>query len=234
MDYLNSINKFGENTDIDTGSVPEVIWANGGEFPFLDSGIPMDIESSDPNDALLGTGARKVKIIYYTTANIKQEVEVELNGTSQVPIADDIKIITRASVSESGSGNINAGKLSMVDRATGTVVYQSIEIGEGQTLSAVQICPADTNGKIISHYATFSRVAVSFGAARLRLRLRKVDGTILTKYNITISSNHARDDQVYKKGGIDMLPGEIIFWECVAVQSNDTPIEAGFTIGLNK
>lgn len=233
MTILNSINKFGENADIDTGTVPEVIWANGGAFPFLNTGIAMNIKSSSANDVIGGTGARKVKITYYNTANIKNEVEIELNGTSQVQIADDVKIVTRASVTESGSNNNNVGKLSIVDRPTGLVVYQSIEVGEGQTLSAVQICPANTLGKVKSHYCTYARVA-NRNAAQLRLRLRKVNGTILTKYNVSISSDNPWDGRDYKIGGIDMLPGEILFWECVAVSANDTPIEAGFDIGFNK
>lgn len=228
------INKFGENPDIDTADTPVEIWSHGADgtnFIFLDAGIAMDIKSSDAVDTIAGTGAQVARITYNKTDNTEVIVDKDMDGVTQVEIADDVKIVTRVEIIQTGSGLVNAGEINVVDRATGLVVYQSVEIGEGQTLSAIQICPKDKVCNVTFHYTTFSRASAAFGSAQMRLRLRKVNGSLLTKYNTTISANHPRDNRSYEKGGgIPMVAGEIIFWECKVVSANDTPIEAGFDI----
>ena len=223
------INKFGENPDIDTGSVPETIWAHGGVFNFLDAEIDMDIVSSDGDDITAGTGAQTIRVFGYSELNIEIIEDIPLNGATRVELANKYKIITRAKVLLSGASNTNEGEVNIVDRATGAIVYQSIEIGEGQTLSAVQICPANKTGIVKMHYCTYSREANRDGA-RLRLRLRAIDGSILTKYNVTISTDNPWNERRYEQGGIEVTEGEVVFWECVSVTASNTPIEAGFDI----
>lgn len=228
-----AINKFGENDDIDTADVPIEIWAHGADgtnFIFLDAGIAMDIKSSDAVDTIAGTGAQVARITYFKTDNTEVVVDKDMDGVNQVEVGDDVKIVTRVEIIQTGSGLVNAGEINVVDRATGVIVYQSVEIGEGQTLSAIQICAKDKVCKVIFHYTTFSRASAAFGSAQMRLRLRKVNGSLLTKYNTTISANHPRDERTYDIGGINLVAGEIIFWECKDVSANDTPIEAGFDI----
>jgi hypothetical protein len=209
------VNKFGLNLDIDTGSTPETIWAHGGVFPFLNAGISMSIKSSVAADALAGTGAQKVRITYYQTDNTEVTVDRDMNGVGLVLIDADTKIVTRIEVIQSGTGLTNAGKITVVDTATGLIVYQSIEIGEGQTLSAVQICPKGKKGKVITD---------------LRLKLRQANGSILTKHAVEISTVKEIDEYNYPIGGIEMTEGEIIFWNCESVSANDTPIEGRFDI----
>ena len=229
------INKFGENPDVDAADVPIEIWAHGADgtnFPFIDIGVPMDIKSDDIADTLLGTGARKARITFYRTDNTEVIVEKDLDGINPVQVDDDVKICTRIEIFDTGSGMINAGEINLVDRATGIIVYQSVEVGEGQTLSAIQICPKNKKGKIVFHYATYSRASVAFASAQMRLRKRAVNGSILTKYNAIISSSNPRDERNYSQGGINLVEGEIIYWECTAVSANDVPVEAGFDFEL--
>lgn len=232
------INKFGENPDIDTADAPVEIWSHGADgtnFIFLDNGVSMDAKSVGANaadDDIAGIGAQKVRVEYYLTDNTFRTKDLDMDGVNQVVLDDDVKFVARAYVIQSGSNKTNRGEINIVDRGTGAIVYQSIEIGEGQTLSALQICPKDKKGKVVFHYTTYSRASAAFGSAQMRLRLRAVDGTILTKYNTTLSSNHARDERTYAEGGIVLAEGEIIFWECKAVSANDTPIEGGFDMEL--
>lgn len=227
------INKFGVNFDIDTGSTPETIWAHGGVFPFIDTGIPMDLVSSQAADDIAGTGAQKARLTYYTTDNTEVTVDKDLDGITPVQVDDDLKICTRIEIIQTGSGNTNAGEINLVDRATGLVVYQSVEIGEGQTLSAIQICPKDKKGKVIQHSATYAKTQSPAGSADLRLQLRKADGSVLTKHPTVISSVKQEDMVNYPKdSGVDMEAGDIVFWECTAVSAADTPIEARFDVEL--
>jgi hypothetical protein len=227
-----TINKYGANFDIDAG--PEDIWAHGGLFPFLDAGIAMDIVSDSGNDALAGSGAQKVRITYYNTDNTKNVVDFDLNGLTEVEVDDDIKICTRIEVIQSGVSRTNEGEINLIDRATGLVVYQSIEIGEGQTLSAVQICPKNKKGLVKKHIATYAKTQSPAGSADMRLNLRKANGTILVKHPIVISTIKPSDVVEYDpnndESGIEMEAGDVIYWTCLIVSATNTPIEGRFDI----
>ena len=227
------INKFGVNFDIDTGSTPETIWAHGGVFPFIDAGIAMDLVSSQAADDISGTGAQKARITYYTSDNTEVIVDKDLAGVTPVQVDDDLKICTRIEIIQTGSGMTNAGEVNLVDRSTGLVVYQSVEVGEGQTLSAIQVCPKDKKGKVVQHSTTYAKTQAPAGSADLRLQLRKANGSILTKHPTVISSVKQEDIVKYPNGsGIEIEAGDIIFWECTAVSAADTPIEARFDMEL--
>jgi hypothetical protein len=133
-------------------------------------------------------------------------------------------------VVQSGSSNTNEGEINLVDRATGLVVYQSIEIGEGQTLSAVQICPKNKKGLIKKHYVTYAKDQSPLGSADVRFNLRKANGSTQVKHPTTISSIKPFDLVEYEIGGIEMEAGDIAYWECIAVSANDTPVEGRFDI----
>jgi hypothetical protein len=224
-------NKFGINEDIDTTTTPETIWSHGGTFPFLDVGIAMDLVSTSPNDTLAGSGAQIVRVTHYATDNTESVVEYDMAGLSRVPISDDVKIGTRIEVVQSGASMSNEGEINLVDRATGLVVYQSVEIGEGQTLSAVQICPKGKEGIVRKHTVRFAKTQSPAGSADLKFKLRQANGTILNKHPAVISTTKEKDEYEYPDGsGIEMVAGDIVYWECVTVSSNDTPIEGRFDV----
>jgi hypothetical protein len=227
-----TINKFGANFDIDAG--PEDIWAHGGLFPFIDTGIAMDIKSTSANDNISGSGAQKVRITYYNTDNTENVVDFDLNGLTAVEIDSDIKICTRIEVIQSGASMTNEGEINLVDRATGLVVYQSIEIGEGQTLSTPQICPKNKAGLIKKHITTYAKTQSPAGSADMRLNLRKANGTVLVKHTIVISTIKPFDVVEYDinndESGIKMEEGDIIYWTCLLVSATNTPIEGRIDI----
>jgi hypothetical protein len=227
-----AINKFGVNLDIDTGTVPETIWANGGSFPFLSAGIQMDFKSSVAADDVLGTGAQIIRVTFYDDSNTQFIQDFDTDGVTPVQLPGVVKIVTRAQVIQAGTGVTNAGKISFVDRATGLVIYQSIEIGEGQTSSSVQIVPAGKKGIIRRLEAGYARAGVAFNNADMRFRVRLENGTIVTKYPVVISANLPDKEIKYDVGGIELVEGDIAFWECTAVSANDTPILAAFDLEL--
>jgi hypothetical protein len=226
-----TINKFGANFDIDAAAD---IWSHGGLFPFLDTGIAMDIVSTTANDTLAGTGAQKVRITYYNTDNTENVVDYDMDGLIRVQVDDDVKFCSRIEVIQTGSQMINDGEINLVDRATGLVVYQSVEVGEGQTLSALQICPKNQKGLVKTHTVTYAKTQSPAGSADMRLNLRKANGSIQVKHPIVISTIKPIDKIEYDPGndesGIEMEAGDIIFWRCDAVSAINTPIEGRFDI----
>lgn len=225
------VNKFGANLTIPTGNpIAETIWSHGGQFPFLDTGIPMDFVSTAAADGIAGTGAQKVTVTFYNTDNTLNVVEFDTAGLTPVQVDDDIKICTRIEVTQTGTGDTNAGKITLVDRATGLVVYQSMEIGEGQTLSAVQICPKGKKGLVVKHETTYAKTQTPAGSVDMRVLLRKEGGSTQTKHTASISTANPIDVYEYPIGGIEMSEGDILYCQCVACTANNTPIEARFDV----
>jgi hypothetical protein len=221
------INKFGTNFDIDTPGL-ETVWSHGGAFPFLDIGIPMDFKSTLASDNIAGTGAQKIELTYYLTDNTEVVEIKDTNGITPVQINDDVKIVTRMRLIQSGANKTNDGEINVVDRATGLVVYQSMEPTEGQTLSAVQICPKGKRGVVKKHITTYAKTQSPAGSADMRLNVRVANGSITTKHTIVISTIKPFDVVEYRIGGIELEEGDIIYWQCVGVSADNTPIEGRF------
>lgn len=91
------------------------------------SNAQRSLKSASANDAAAGTGARKVRIVYYTSAYAGPFTEiVTLNGTTAVAtVATDICFIERMEVITAGSLNASSGVISLYanNAGTGTVVW---------------------------------------------------------------------------------------------------------------
>jgi len=223
-----TINKFGENIDVDG---EETIWSVGGQFPFLNTAIEMDLLSTSPDDTLLGTGARTIAITRYDGLNNLIAEEIPMDGQNRVQLSGLTKISTRLKVSSSGDGNTNAGIIKIVDRATGAIIYQAIQIGQGQTFSVVQIVPVGKAGKVRRLKATYAKLT-NRNNASLSFNLRLNDGTIQEKYHASISMDKPEDKKEYLNGGISAEAGNIVFWQCKETSAADTPIYAEFDLEL--
>ena len=225
------VNKYGINLDIDAG--PETIWSHGGQFPFLSAGIEADFISSSSADQYPGgAGARTLIFTYFLSDFTRIIEEKELNGNNQVQLHDDFLFCSRIELCESGVQNKNVGEINVVDRATGLIVYQSVEIGEGQTFCAVDMCPKGKKGLVVKHIVGYSKFTAPQGAADMRFILRKANGSELTKHPVLISDNKQEDIVRYDIGGIKMSAGDYAYWQCDSVSAANTPIEARFDIKL--
>lgn len=230
---INSVNKWGLSNDIDTTDVPgQIIWPikkSVQSYMFIDSPIQLRIKSTSANDTLTGTGAQKVNVLYQDSEGSEVSEIIELNGVTPINLLDASYGVFRMFISQTGSNNVNEGQIIIEDSSSN--VYATIEISEGQTQIAVYRIPNNKKGKIVSHTCSFGRTG-PVSTASMRLRIRKTDGSILTKHDPYLTTNLTNDIKDYKIGGIDINPGEWIYWECIAVGANDVPIRASFDIRL--
>jgi len=128
-------NKFGYNNDIDTGT--EMIWAYGGLFTRLDTASTFTVVSSSAQDILTsGTGAWNVVIYYVDTDRLAKTVVVPLNGTTPVVTAVTGLGINRVALYNTGSGDTNAGNIT-ITATTGGSVQGYIPLGEGTTQQCI-------------------------------------------------------------------------------------------------
>lgn len=223
------INKYGENQDIDTASVPETIWSHGGIFPFLDTAIEMDFNSTLASDDIAGTGAQKIEITFYDNSHNEFIQVFDTDGTADVQLPGTIKLVSRIEVVQSGTGGVNEGDIHIVDRSTGIIVYQSLKPNNGQTLTAVQMIPSGKKGKIQKATVNYAKLTNKNDAA-LTLRIRRANGSTIIKHRSTISSASPKNGIEYDLGGIEVFEGDIVYWQCDEVSANDTGIYATFDI----
>lgn len=143
-------NKSGRNSDIDTATVPEWIWENGGVYTGFPTGAAETIEvfSSDANDTAAGSGARTVTL-FGLDENFDQITEtVTLNGATGVTTTNAFSRLHSAFVATSGNSNqaFNVGTITFRHSTTTANVFLTIQPGRNQSNAAVYTIPAGFRG----------------------------------------------------------------------------------------
>jgi len=138
-----AIYKFGFNTAV--GTSEETVWDAGGIYAYAGSAAVASVVSASTADDLTGTGAQKIKV-EGLDANYKfQSVEVDMDGTNAVSTTETWRRIYRAYVTQAGSGEVNAGNITI---STDGTTRAQISADQGQTLMAVYTVPAGLTGYI--------------------------------------------------------------------------------------
>ena len=182
--------------------------------------------------AVLGTGAHSVMIEYHDFNGYARSFDSPLRGVDTVPISSKNSYgVFRIEVLTSGTGNVNAGQLKVMNS---TDIYATVEIGESQTQIACQRVPNDHTGKVTFRETKYGRLSPSTNAATMRFRIRRVDGTLITKADPFISNITPKDTRKYDNGGIDVGAGEWVYWECILVSADNTPVNAEFDLELTR
>jgi hypothetical protein len=135
-------NKFGYNTDVDTGS-SEVVASFGGAFnQKLIPGETLDIVSDSVNDTnSAGTGVRQI-VIFGVDADWNEVTEVlAMNGTTVVTTANVFIGVNRMTIFTSGSSDSNVGTVTAT-ATTSSNVMAEMPAGEGTTQQAIFYVPA--------------------------------------------------------------------------------------------
>lgn len=132
-----TFSKFGYNQDVDT-STAETIWAPGGVYTPPTTASTLTIVSSSTADDgdPAGTGAQR---IYITGIDANRKIQTEtvtLDGTTNVVTTSTWLGINRAAVALAGSGQANAGNIT-ITATTGGATLAYIPAGEGTTQQCI-------------------------------------------------------------------------------------------------
>lgn len=136
--------KFGERT-LPSASTAYLVHPPSITTPRLSVAQTCTVSSSSSADTFTGTGARQVEVAGITTDGTEVTEIVNLNGTSNVDTTNPYSIIHRVVVLSAGSGKVNAGNISVKDKATGTSVIGFVEIGRSITDQCFYQVPAGKN-----------------------------------------------------------------------------------------
>lgn len=148
---------WGNNPDIDTGTLPEVVSPLGGTTPaFVNGPTSMEIVSSSADDAAAGTGARTVILEVLDVNYVRSFPTITLNGLTPVPLPAQVTAVNTLSVKTVGSGGANAGTLLIRDAGAGTS-RMLVAIGRNISQSAARVIPAGYTAQLRTHFASINR-----------------------------------------------------------------------------
>lgn len=163
LDTFGSIQKFGSNPDIDTGTLPEDIWNGGGMLPYLDTAETMAVTSSNETDTYGGFGAWDLFVVGVDANWTVRIQRVPLNGLTAVNTSIAYLRIIRAYVEHAGDYTTNVGTLTITGIDTGTVMV-AIPPDYGQTQIAATSVPDGRTAYLAKWQATMIRQGSTSGA----------------------------------------------------------------------
>lgn len=213
----------GNNPDIDIATVPEDVWSGGGLYPWMTASTALEIVSSDAADSAAGTGARTVSIVGLDAAYEPVTQVVTLNGTTPVPNPIELFRINSAIVATSGSGQVNAGTITIRDAGAGAT-RTLIALGYGITRQSQFTVRAGYTLQIISMLFNVQRQGTEPGAT-VATWVRAENGTYRMPLEITVGGNPYRHDGI---PGVIVPEKSDFGLRCNAVKSNNTDITAGW------
>lgn len=231
---IDTVDKWGEQIDVDVvdGAAGQILWpikATVQQYLFLDAPIQLFLKSDSAEDNAAGTGAHLVSGEYHDLNGFEQPFSLIPTGVSNVALPGTSVGVFRFGVDTSGSTNSNVGNLDIVDG--GGNIYARINPAEGQTRISVYRIPNNRAGTVRTHRVSYAKTQGN-NSATLELKVRKLDGTEVVKWPTSLILAKPEDIKAYFIGGVDLQPGEWVFWKCISVDANDTPLRGSFDIEM--
>lgn len=165
-----SINKFGQNPDVDSAAA-EDIWDVSGVWNEPSTGQVYTFTSTSTDDDVGGTGALTIEIFGLDSPGALQNETFAMAGTGVVTAASLYSMIHRMVVRTAGSGGANAGAITANANTDGNITAQ-ISAGNNQTLMAVFKIPAGFDGCIINYYATLNKATGQTATVNIALKAK--------------------------------------------------------------
>ena len=226
------VNKFGDNPDVDAGTVPEDVWGGDGVYPGFPTGAAetLQVFSASANDAAAGTGARTVRVIGLDGShNVIQET-VTLNGVTPVVTTQSFLRVHTASVQTSGSSNtaFNAGAITIRHSATTANVFLLISAGTNQSYCSCYTVPAGYTAYL--RYLTGAVRSGATNAVDTSIWLRSPTTAPRLRRPFTIPSSSPYKEDIY--GGLIFSEKTDIILRVTATTGSNLDVNSGYDLIL--
>lgn len=222
------VNKFGRNTDIDTGTVPEDIWNGGGTYAGFPTGSAEQFEVFSSSAADVGV----LTFTYLPTLDSTEYVQgtVTLNGTT--PVATGVTGIRMhtARYSSGTSTDFNVGTITVRHITTTANVFCVMPIGRSQTNVAAYTVPAGYTARVTRFFCRVLGTVTSTVEGALWIRSR--GGSPRLRRPFTAAQNDAFEEYPY--AGLMLNAGDDIIVRISNVSANNTDVTAGYDLILIK
>ena len=136
LNGLSAINKFGYVDGVT--ATEETIWSEGGIYVYPSTAVAMTASSDNTNDALAGTGAKRIEVQGLDANWDEVTAIVEMDGQNGVTITPNLIRVNRVRVldDQNALGNIYVG-VGAIATGKPATVYSKVDVGENQTLQTV-------------------------------------------------------------------------------------------------
>ena len=240
---VSSVDKFGRNIEVDSG-VSADVWDGG--HTLASGGVSLDwvaptaankhnIKSSDTDDDgdPAGDGARTIRIYGLKDWDLKEITEdIVMNGTTNVPMVNDMVIIHRMKVLTKGATDVNVGLITATATApSATTVTAQILAGSGQTEMAIYGVPSIQKVYMNFFYGELDKAGGAAGSVDVCLMVNPEPDVELLNFLVkhrfglqtvgTSAYPHPFDPP-------KEIPGPAIIKARVVSGANDMDISAGF------
>ena len=229
---IGSLNKFGRNPDVDTGSDPEDVWDGGGLWRAPTVAQTHDIASTSSADLSgSGTGAHTVYIAGLD-ANFNAVFEpITMNGTSNVATANTYLRIFRMYVVTGGSAGANVGDITATGQTDATVTAQ-INADNGQTLMAFYPVPGGKKLYLTGWHSGINRQG-GVGGAMADFQLMTRDASISNpqwrvRRHLGLVAEGGNPQTQHSDPFIGIPEKHDILVRCTSVTDNNTDVYGGF------
>lgn len=240
-----AVNKYGRNGDIGTASVPEAVYAFGGEYSFPANAGHVDISSSSTQDDynLVGaTGALQIAIEGLDADYNQIKEVVRLTGNVVNRTQKQYIRVNRAYIISAGTGLTNSGDINGRHQEGMTVF--SISREKGQTEQCVYTIPAGHKGYLLDFFGSISKAGNNRTAtlelifSELGLKDDLVTPTtkrvIKTKQELTLQSTGATSYNKFYALPIPIKEKTDVYVNVNSVSSNNTEVFANLGIIVEK
>lgn len=177
--------QLGNNPDIDTA--PSDVWSGGGSYPWMTGATSLEVLSSSANDTSAGTGARTIAITFLNASYVQSTQTITLNGTTPVAIPSTHFRINDAVVATAGSGQTNAGTITIRDAGAGTT-RAIIPLGYGRVRQSQYTVPANHDLTFYNVFHSINRPS-SVRDATISAYVRDSTGVYLLLSEITVAAS---------------------------------------------
>ena len=233
------VEKFANNADVDTGTVPEDIWDGGGTYTFTAAGgAPYFISSSSASDT---TKIRVFLLTEDSEGNWNQEVfEITLAGQTKTaiitPSGNDPVRIWRA-FSDNGTalvGDVYVYEDDTVSAGvpqTASLIRAKILIGNEQTEMSHFPIPSGKSGLLKSIYSSLSK-STPATSAEVTLRVQEFGKTAKVKFRMALTTSGTSFEHYNYHGGLVIPAKSDVFMKVEEVTANNTGVTGGFSVEL--
>ncbi len=224
-----TMNKFGENPDIDTGTDPEDVWDYGGEYTYSTTADIDTISSSNAGDTQTTT------VIGLSADYQEVSQTVVLNGQSKVSLTTPLIRIYRAynSANTDYAGDVYIyvdGTISGGVPSTAADVRAMIRNGHNQTLMCLYTVPAGKTAYFLGGYVATTKSNAT--TATFTWRARPYGGVFQVKSKIAVIGSGSSSWQYHYSVPVPLPEKTDIAIKCEEVESNNTGAAGGFDLVL--
>jgi len=222
-DALNGgvVNKFGRNIDVDAGT--EIIASFGGTFNIMTTADTLDVVSSSAADASGGTGATLLLIQGIGADFLNIEEYITPTGTTPVTTVNSYLGVNRVYVVASGTGNTNAGSITIDD--TSNTVGTQAQVPAGASVTQQCIYHTQIGRTFELNFLNLSAIKVTGGGGQPEITIKgysfsRVTNTVYEVIDLQMDLSVENNVIIPYTNPIVYTGREVIYFTCTTDTAN--------------